>query len=142
MDLERKRPTGVTIIAVLTIIGGIIALIVGIALVALAPLLSQLNVSDGSNTFNDSIFMGMLGALLIVLGIASFVVAWGLLKGKGWAWIVAIILSIISIATSIISLVAGQGGSVGSIIINGVILYYLNRSNVKSYFGRIKAPAA
>jgi len=29
---------------------------------------------------------------LIALGFADFVVAWGLWKGKGWAWIVTIII--------------------------------------------------
>ena len=47
------------------------------------------------------------------LGIANFVVAWGLLKGKGWAWIVTIIINIISAVLNIMSIVAGSIGSIG-----------------------------
>jgi len=132
--LEGKRPTGVTLIAILTIIGGILLLIGGIGLVALAPFMGQINVNDGTNTSNSSLsfvvngtnvtipnntlfvlcgFMGVIGGMLIVLGIASFVVAWGLLKGKVWAWIVTIIITIISVVLNIISIVAGSIESIG-----------------------------
>ena len=47
---------GVTIIAILTIIGGILLLFGGIALVALAPIISQINVEEiNNNTSNSSI---------------------------------------------------------------------------------------
>lgn len=159
--MERKRPIGVTIIAILTIIGGIFLLFGGIALVALAPIISQINVVDNNNTSNSSItlnvngtnvtipnntlfilggFMGVIGGVFIVVGIASFVVAWGLLKGKVWAWIVTIIITIISIVLNIISIIAGSIESIVGLIINGIIIYYLYRPSVKSYFGRIKGP--
>lgn len=159
--MERKRPIGVTIIAILTIIGGILLLFAGITLVTLAPIISQINVVDNNNTSNSSItlningtnvtipnntlfilggFMGVFGGVFIVIGIASFVVAWGLLKGKVWAWIVTIIITIISIVLNIISIIAGSIESIVGLIINGIIIYYLYRPSVKSYFGRIKAP--
>jgi len=159
--LERKRPTGVTLIAILTIIGGILVLFEGIGLVALAPFIGQINVNNGINTSNSSLslningtivtvpnnalfvlggFIGILGGMLIVLGLSSFVVAWGLLKGKAWAWIVTIIITIISVVLNVISIVAGSIESIVGLIINGIIIYYLYRPSVKSYFGRIKAP--
>jgi phage-related protein len=76
--------------------------------------------------------------MLIAIGIASFVVAWGLLKGKAWAWIVTIIITIISIILNIISVIAGSIESIVGLIINGIIIYYLYQPSVKSYFGRIK----
>ena len=133
----------------------------GIALVALAPIISQINVEENNNTSNSSIslnvngthvtipnnalfvlggFIGVVGGILIAIGIASFVVAWGLLKGKAWAWIVTIIITIISIILNIISIIAGSIESIVGLIINGIIIYYLYRPSVKSYFGRIKAP--
>ena len=157
--MERRRPTGITIIAGLAIIAGILLLFGGLALVTLAPFISQIKLNDGINTSNTSIslnvngtlvtipnnvlfevggFIGILGAMLIVLGIANFVVAWGLFKGKGWAWIVTIIINIITAILNITSLVAGSIGSIGGLIINGIIIYYLYRPNVKSYFGRMK----
>jgi hypothetical protein len=164
--LETNRPLGVTIIAILRIIGGIILLLGGIGLVTIAPFVGQLNVNTTSSTTDNGVpvtpngtginlsnnntsflffaaFIGVIGSILIVLGIASFVVAWGLLKGKGWAWTVTIIITIISLvfnAVSIVSIVSGNIGAIVGIIIDGVIIYYLYRPNVKSYFGRVRGP--
>lgn len=158
--METKRPVGVTIIGILVLIGGIILLFAGIGLVALAPLISQVNI-ENNNTSNSTIsiningtdvtlpnnalfvlggFMGVVGGMLIVIGIASFVVAWGLFTGKGWAWIVTIIITIISIILNIILIIFGTFESIIGLIINGIIIYYLYRASVKSYYGRVKGP--
>jgi uncharacterized membrane protein len=161
--LETNRPLGVTIIAVLRIIGGIILLLGGIGLVTIAPFVGQLNVNTTSSTTDNGVpvtpngtginlsnnptsflffaaFIGVIGSILIVLGIVSFVVAWGLLKGKGWAWTVTIIITIISLVFNALSIVSGNIGAIVGIIIDGVIIYYLYRPNVKSYFGRVRGP--
>ncbi len=77
-----------------------------------------------------------VGGVVIALGIVSFLVAYGLLKGRPWAWTTTVVLSIISIALNVISLVAGNAGGIVSIIISAVILYYLYRPHVKAYFGK------
>jgi len=66
-----------------------------------------------------------IGGVLLGIAIVSFVVAYGLLKGLGWAWTVTIVLSIISIILNAISIAAGDITSIISIIISGIILYYL-----------------
>lgn len=82
------------------------------------------------------------GIVLLAIAIVSFVVAYGLLKGKGWAWTVSIILSIISIVWNAITLVtAANYGGIISIIISGIILYYLFRPHVKAYFGKGVSPS-
>jgi predicted membrane protein DUF2127 len=160
--LETNRPLGVTIVAILRIIGGILLLLGGIGLVTIAPFVSQLNVNTTSDTTDNvpvtpngtgidlsnnntsflffAAFIGVVGSILIVLGIASFVVAWGLLKGKGWTWTVTIIITIISLVFNALSIVSGNIGAIVGIIIDGVIIYYLYRPNVKSYFGRVRGP--
>ncbi len=164
--MESRRPIGVTIIAILMIIGGVLLLIGGIGFLFIAPLISQLNFTDISNSTNGTLsvnlngtsvaipnnaafiafagVLGIIGGVLVALGIASLIVSlivsWGLLKGKGWAWIVTIIITIISVVFNIISLVTGNFGSIVGLIINGVIIYYLYRPNVKAYFGRVKGP--
>jgi len=161
--LETNRPLGVTIIAILRIIGGIMLLLGGIGLVTIAPFVGQLNVNTTSSTTDNGVpvtpngtginlsnnptsflffaaFIGVIGSILIVLGIASFFVAWGLLKGKGWAWTVTIIITIISLVFNALSIVSENIGAIVGIIIDGVIIYYLYRPNVKSYFGRVRGP--
>ena len=161
--METNRPVGVTIVAILRIIGGIILLLGGIGLVTIAPFVGQLNVNTTSSTSHNGVlvtpngadinlsnnntsflffaaFVGVIGSILIFLGIASFVVAWGLLKGKGWAWTVTIIITIISLVFNALSIVSGNIGAIVGIVIDGVIIYYLYRPNVKSYFGRVRGP--
>lgn len=36
-----------------------------------------------------------IGGIIAAIGIVSFIVAYGLLKGMGWAWTLTVILSII-----------------------------------------------
>jgi hypothetical protein len=157
----KSRPTGVTIIAILSIIGGIIMLFGAITLITIGAILPTLPPS----VFNQSGLQGNLtvgqapipstggppmivsqsllggigiaiGAVLLAIAIASFVVAYGLLKGLGWAWTVTVVLSIISIVFKAISIVTGNISAIISIIINGIILYYLYRPHVKAYFGK------
>jgi predicted membrane protein len=55
---------------------------------------------------------------------------WGLWSGKSWARTITMILAVISIVTSIFSL----PGSLISILIEIVILYYLTRPHIKAYY--------
>jgi len=142
MSTTKTRPTGVTIIAILNIISGIIMIIGGAGLAAIGSLLPAMTTID-PNAGGQLAVAGLLGAggvavggILIILGIISFIVAWGLLKGRAWAWIVTLILSIISLILGIVSVVAGSFGSIINIIIAAIIIYYLYRPHVKAYFGK------
>jgi hypothetical protein len=48
----------------------------------------------------------VIGAIVLAVGIGYLVVSYGLLKGKGWAWTVTVILTIIAIVIQIISVVS------------------------------------
>ena len=155
---------GVTIIAILNIIGGVLMLIFGIGVVILGAIVPTLPPS----AFNQSQIQGNLtagqspipagappmalqsllgglgiafGAVLVALAIVSFIVAYGLLKGRGWAWTVTLILSIISIVWNAITIATGNIGGIISIIISAVIIYYLYRPHVKAYFGKGVSPS-
>lgn len=179
MQTERERPRGVTILGILGIIGGIVGIFLGSAFLALGPIISAINqitaddisdnlesdgfsvnstdVTDITTMLNDvkylNNFLGhflVIGIYLILLGIASFINAWGLLKGKGWAWIFAIIVYVASIILGIIIIAAfGIAEDIQSLsayvlgfMIYGIILWYLFRPNVRSYFGKAKIETA
>ena len=140
-----RRPTGVTIIAILNIIGGIIMLFGGIALVAAGSILPSFQMTDelsGVPSWLIGTGAIAMGIIVIILGIISFVVAYGLLKGAGWAWSLTVVLSIVSIVLNAISIASGNFGGIISIIISAIILYYLYRPHVKSFFGKGKPAAA
>jgi hypothetical protein len=147
---------GVTLIGVLDIIAGLIFLFAGIALLAVIPIISSSPERFGTNSSSlpFQLLSGTLGYAIagatIALGIADTIIGIGLLKGKQWAWKIAVALAFISIAGDIITLVlqsnfllANNSSPVGSIIgiiIDGVILYYLYRPHVKVYFGKSAGP--
>jgi uncharacterized membrane protein (DUF2068 family) len=83
-----------------------------------------------------SILLVGLGAVLVAIGIGYFVVSYGLLKGKGWAWSITLILSYIGIALGIASIIAGNFFSIINMIINIVIIWYLYRPQIKAFFGK------
>jgi hypothetical protein len=131
-----KRPIGITIIAILMIIGGLILLFTGVTPLFLGPLIS---ISSDFQMSGLGSLITIVGLTLVALGIASLTVSWGLLKGKGWARTITLIISFITIIFAIISL-TGSGDLIHviSIIIYGIIIYYLFTDKVKSFFGKIK----
>jgi len=172
-----KRPIGVTIIAILTIISGIILTFGGISLLAFGAFFTsvpidvfiseqmqqqqqqqqQQELQSAAELQALAEFLGgvgvAIGAIVLAVGVGYLIVSYGLLKGKGWAWIITVILTIIAIAVQIVSgitasmfnasfiddtnsFVTGIIAQIVGIAINGVILYYLYRPNVKAFFGK------
>ena len=82
------RPTGVTILAVLEIISGAIAIGMGVFFGALMG-----SAGMGMMDFGGAAVMGAISGFTMILGVISFVMAWGLLKGKSWAWTITLILT-------------------------------------------------
>jgi hypothetical protein len=119
LKVYRQRPIGVTIIALLAILGGIAFLASGLGTLILIPLIG--------------IF---IGSGLLILGLAYFLMAYGLWKGRSWAWTLTLILSGIGIIVGIGSIIVGNIGSIFHIIINAIVIYYLYRPNVKSFFNK------
>jgi len=67
----------------------------------------------------------------------------GLFKGRSRAWTATVILSIIGIAMFLVAIATGNFGSIISLLINGIIIYYLYRQHVKTYIGKaVYSPAA
>jgi hypothetical protein len=81
-----------------------------------------------------------VGGVMMALGILSFIVAYGLVKGRPWAWTLTVVLSIVSIVLNALSLAAGNVAAIVSIIISGIIIYYMYRPHVKAYFGKAVTP--
>lgn len=145
MQPKPKRPTGVTVLAVLDILGGIAgigvgALLIGVAALASSSLANQYP-SLGSISGISSILYA-LGALSLILGILAIVLAIGFLGGKGWAWTLGIVVGVISIIVSIAETAIGFSTNIIGIIFQIIIIYYLTRPHVKAYFGKGPAMAA
>ena len=136
--MTQQRPTGITVISILMIIGGLILLFTGITPLVIGPLIS---IDSDYSTGSLGFLITIGGLALVILGIASLLVSWGLLKGKKWAITITLIISFIAIIFAIISLVSsGDLTHVISIIIYGIIIYYMFTDKVKLFFGKVKEP--
>ena len=128
-----QRPTGVTILAILEIIGGVFSLLGGMGNIIAAVSVTAIPIIGAAL----GPLLITIGIVLILLGVLAFIVAYGLLKGRGWAWTLALILAIIGIIQGVIGLMmAGGFVAIIGIIINAVVIYYLTRPHVKQFFGK------
>jgi len=135
----KNRPTGVTVIGVLQILGGLGSLGFGFILASTYAFLGSLMASGSEGVTFSAGFGGFLavagaiiGGILIVIGIANLVIAYGIFKGSGWAWMLCIIFAAISMVFGVLTFPVG----LITILFNALIIYYLTRRNVKVYFGR------
>ncbi len=130
------RPIGVVILAILQIISGIGDIIVGVLLLLASVVLSAL---IGAGIFGSIFFL--LGLLSFGLGIFSFIMAYGIWTGRGWAWVMSIVGAVIGLTLGVLGLIFGgltleSMANLLPIILSGLILVYLNASNVRAFFGR------
>jgi hypothetical protein len=133
MIRKPSRPVGVTILAVLEILIGIIGLLASLAIIGFSALFSTLP-RVGS----------LLGTIGLIIGgvVLFFSLIWlatgaGFLHGRGWSWTLGMIFSILSLLGTIGALTIGLiTGGVGGLVFWGLMLYYLTRTHVKAFFGK------
>ena len=157
MQPRPSRPTGVTILAVLAILGALALLFSGAVLIGLGLFLGTLATSAAiSNAIATSGYPGLaslgvgtisalliaLGAIVLILGILYLFVGFGFFSGKPWAWTLGIIVSVVDIVLDIVQIVLGGYSSILGLVIGLLIIYYLMRPHVKAYFGKGPAVAA
>ncbi len=120
--MTRSRPTGVTILAVLELLGGLAGLAGGAALLGLGGVMA-------------SGLALALGAVSMVVGIFNLLLFWGLWTLKPWALQLAMIFSLVGMVMGGVSVAMGNYGGIVSILFSLLILYYLTRPGVKAAFG-------
>src|SRR2546428_1010006 len=139
MTQRPSRPVGITILAVLEILIGIVGLLASLVIIGFSALFATLP-TVGS----------LLGAIGLVIGgvVLFFSVIWlatgvGFLHGRSWSWTLGMIFSILSLLGAIGALTIGLiTGGVGGLVFLGLMLYYLTRTHVKAFFGKSGLPLA
>ena len=126
-----SRPLGVTILAVLELISGIVCITAAIAIGALTSMV-------GHSMFGmmASAIGGFIAVILIILGMFSFIISGALFSGKRWGRTIVIIFSIIDLVLNAVSIMGGNGFAVADIILNLILLYYMWRPHVIAYFNK------
>ena len=143
-----KRPMGVTILAWLAIVGGVLEIFV--AIFAVITLMAALAISGaaaasgalgaGAGLAMASMFGLVLTIWLGVLGVFGIVFGAGALGLKPWAWTVGVIWCYVAAVSDVINVFASRGGGILSAIIGVLfalaILYYLYTQEVRVAFGK------
>jgi MFS family permease len=145
-EKNTMRPKGVTILAILAIIGALISVYSFISYVY------HLSIFPDSSILQSFFMLSM--PLSIVSIILSFVIAYGFWKGLRWSWFVAMILLIIGITIPIIFvpwtfimlsrvsptdifnpfILVTTVQTLIFVALYGTIIFYLTRPHVRTYF--------
>ncbi|GEM_PF-1867522 len=118
--LMRERPLGITILAILEIIGTLIIIAVLVAI----PILLE---GKTPLVLGEPLFIALIVYAMIMIPI-SLLLAYGLLKGREWARFYTRFFQIINIVSSLIRL------NILGIIIPIYIFYYLSKYHVIKFF--------
>jgi hypothetical protein len=126
-----QRPTGVAVVAALEVIIGIFSLIEGPYLI-IGPKVAGIasNPKFGAD-------VGAFGVIISVLGLFALTVSYGIWTRKRWAWTYAFMISGLGILTNITTFFFGVSFSVLGAGLQLLVIYYLTRPNVKSFFPKL-----
>ena len=120
----RRRPTGVTILALLALLIAVLSVVGNIALMNLAGLATRVGISS------------ILGIVVSVLYLALALGAWTL---QPWARWLGIALGALGIVAAGIAYMSAPGElivAIATVAINAVVIYYLSTPTVKAAFGQ------
>jgi hypothetical protein len=135
-----SRPVGITILAVLEILIGIVGLLASLAIIGFFAAVSPLLLSSAIGSWVTTWGL-IIGGVVLFFSIIWLATGVGFLHGRGWSWTLGMIFSIFSMLGAIGALAIGliTGGAVG-LFFWGLMLYYLTRTHVKAFFGNGRLP--
>ena len=121
-----KRPFGVTIIAILALVGSVVLIFGGLsslvsgeffAVIPIENVMTEMEQQEQGQEQSLSVaelhaliqLLGsssiIMGAIVMVIGIGYLIVSYGLLKGREWAWTITVVLTMISIIVQIVFII-------------------------------------
>jgi len=135
-----QRPLGITIIGIVGILFGCLALLAGLAVtvfgIAFIPALADYGAILGA--FGGVI--GVVGIVIVFAAVVELIVCWGLLSRKYWAWMVALILEVLGILGSLGTLLGAPMAALPGLVIGAVVIWYLLQPHVRAWFEHKQAP--
>ncbi len=133
----KARPSEITLVVILGVIGGVLELFAGLALLFVSAFL--IGFLPTGVPFVPGLvfgFLTLIAGLLVVIAVIDFLAAWGLWTSRRWAWIVALVLAVLRVIGGLAALPMGIIG----IIVQGLVIYFLTRPHVRAFFGREAPP--
>ena len=136
-----ERPSGVTILAVIYILLGLLSLVWSLLVFgvgAVTGLTGAIVGAENMTSFGSANFWG--GIIGVAGATLDFIIAYGLLNLRPWGWMLALIGLAITVITGVLGLMSGGFfaiccGILGLLVPAG-ILFYLLQPEVRKAFGR------
>jgi uncharacterized membrane protein YvlD (DUF360 family) len=135
----RRRPHGLSLVAAyLTLQGALLALLGSALLVAVATGRALTDPAIGSNP-------GITGLVAVGVGGVGIGAGYGVWRRRGWAWVVALVVTGVGVLQAMFALASGGlGGIVGygitAAVLSVVVFFYLTRPDVAGAFGHRRRP--
>jgi len=120
---EKKRPKVVKILVLIVVIASIIPILAGVMM---------LTGGAYEGYFMQELLSQILPTYYVLVGVIGLVMAWGLWAGRGWAWVIALIIFIIGIIMDLVTLPTGIVG----VVIDAIVLYLLMRPDTRKFCGK------
>jgi hypothetical protein len=129
----RQRPGGVSVLAILQVLLGILFFLGALALTVVGFGLPE--VFPHVRFFPVRLFV--VAIVLFGLGAIEVVLAVGVWRGIGWAWGISLAFAVLGVVFFVFSLFLRPGlGEIVALIIDLLVLYYLMQPRVQAYFGK------
>jgi hypothetical protein len=132
MIQKPPRPIGITILGIIEILIGVLGFLVSIAIIGVSALFSTLP-AVGTRISTVGVVIGGVFLFFSLIWLATGV---GFLHGKGWAWTLGMIFTVLSILGAAYVAFTGlyqAGYALGFWVL---MIFYLTRSRVKAFFGK------
>lgn len=110
--------------------GGLFFLGIGALIFLAGAFVSQLT------ALIPGVVVGAIGVVLMIIGLVTFFIAYGVWNGRGWAWTVGIVFAALGLIMGLTTLPSG----IINVLFNALIIYYLTRPHVKRFFGKEPVP--
>jgi hypothetical protein len=141
--LATGRPTGATVITILAVVNGVIFSLGALAALLFGTvaggILGSSGVENAGAVGGVAAGIGIVVAIIVLLiALLFYGIAYGTWKGRGWAWMLGIVVSIVVLVFGVLG--QANGISVVSLIlyvaIPAVTIYFLWQPEVKRWLGR------
>ncbi len=137
MMQKPPRPLGITFLAIIQILIGVLGLLVSIVIIAFSALLTTL---PAIGTLASTVGL-VIGGVFLFFSLIWLATGVGFLHGKGWAWTLGMIFTILSILGAAYVAFTGVYQAGYALVFWIIMIIYLTRSHVKVFFGKGTVPS-
>ncbi len=137
MMQKPPRPLGITFLAIIQILIGVLGLLVSIVIIAFSALLTTL---PAIGTLASTVGL-VIGGVFLFFSLIWLATGAGFLHGKGWAWTLGMIFTVLSILGAAYVAFTGVYQAGYALVFWIIMIIYLTRSHVKVFFGKGTVPS-